>query len=123
MIEVYTSYLAKAKSAVNPICIAYKRPHFWQGLMYTALGPSEQLLHAYKAGRVNERGYTRQFVAQLDKLDADIIVQDLARLAGSETFTLVCYEKPSSFCHRHLVARWLARYGYKVHQETGGWVV
>lgn len=119
MVEIYTSYLAKAKSAVNPICIAYKRPHFWAGPIYTKLGPDEKLLRMYKAGTVTVRGYTRQFVAMLDKLDADIVVQDLCRLAGSETFTLVCYEKPGAFCHRHLVARWLARYGYNVHKEAG----
>lgn len=118
MVEIYTSYLAKAKSAVNPICIAYKRPHFWNGYMYPTLGPPEQLLKAYKDGRINERGFTRQFVMHLDKLDADIVVRDLIQLADDETFTLVCYEKPGTFCHRHLVARWFARYGYHVHEEA-----
>ena len=27
-------------------------------------------------------------------------------------FALVCYEKPSDFCHRHLVADWLNKNGY-----------
>lgn len=26
---------------------------------------------------------------------------------------LVCYEKPSDFCHRHLVAQWLSQNGFK----------
>lgn len=24
---------------------------------------------------------------------------------------LICYEKPSDFCHRHLIAKWLRAYG------------
>lgn len=32
---------------------------------------------------------------------------------------LICYEKPSDFCHRHLVADWLNKHGIKV-EEFGG---
>jgi uncharacterized protein (DUF488 family) len=29
---------------------------------------------------------------------------------------LLCYEKSGDFCHRHLVAEWLRRYGYEVKE-------
>lgn len=29
---------------------------------------------------------------------------------------LICYEKPSDFCHRHLVAEWLNQNGYKCEE-------
>ena len=29
---------------------------------------------------------------------------------------LICYEKPSEFCHRHLVADWLKEYGIEVEE-------
>ena len=28
-------------------------------------------------------------------------------MVTSDTIALVCYEKPSDFCHRHLVAKWI----------------
>ena len=29
---------------------------------------------------------------------------------------LLCYEKPDDFCHRHLVADWLNKNGYKCEE-------
>jgi uncharacterized protein (DUF488 family) len=29
---------------------------------------------------------------------------------------LVCYEKPTDFCHRHLVADWLKEHGYECEE-------
>ena len=32
---------------------------------------------------------------------------------------LVCYEKPSDFCHRHLVADWLNKNGFECKEFVG----
>ena len=61
----------------------------------------------------------------LDKLNVDDVVKELDSLLIDVTTTLnykvdsmlvprialVCYEKPSDFCHRHLVADWLNKNG------------
>lgn len=32
---------------------------------------------------------------------------------GENDIALICYEKPTDFCHRHLVADWLNKNGFK----------
>lgn len=68
------------------------------------LAPSSPLLAAYKAGRINEAEYSREYINLLNgrgKTAAAII-------AGlPEGAILCCYEKPPKFCHRHLAAVWL----------------
>jgi hypothetical protein len=53
----------------------------------------------------------------LSTLNAVRVVTDLYHLAGrapcSGDIALVCYEKPTDFCHRHLVATWLRHHGYE----------
>lgn len=35
------------------------------------------------------------------------------KLSGGKDIALICYEKPTDFCHRHLVAEWLTTNGIK----------
>jgi len=62
---------------------------------------------------VDERRYRELYFAQLAKLDAATVVQQLEALAAGHEPTLLCYEMPSdiaagkTFCHRHMVAEWL----------------
>jgi len=72
--------------------------------------PSKSILNEYKYDPVfkgNQDRYTARFrlevMDQLDPKDA------LATLQGFHVpyMVLLCYEKPGSFCHRHLVAAWL----------------
>ena len=38
------------------------------------------------------------------------------RPAKSDEFALICYEKPSDFCHRHLVSEWLKERGFDIEE-------
>jgi hypothetical protein len=54
--------------------------------------------------------YHRRFMAQLDALDAQIVLQKLHQLAGDRDVALLCFEapnKPADWCHRGQVAGWL----------------
>ena len=44
------------------------------------------------------------------------IIIDADSLAKSDDIALICYEKPSDFCHRHLVADWLIERGFDVEE-------
>ena len=37
-------------------------------------------------------------------------------MAAERDIALVCYEKPEEFCHRHLVADWLRKYGHDIKE-------
>ena len=68
----------------------------------------------------NKEDYISEFQKQiLNRLNASKVVFNLGRLADKDgTFysfdiCLICYEKPSDFCHRHLVAEWLNKAGFE----------
>jgi uncharacterized protein (DUF488 family) len=46
----------------------------------------------------------------LDKLNPKLVGDML------QNKVLLCYEKSSDFCHRHIVAAWLRHYGYKAEE-------
>lgn len=51
----------------------------------------------------DEEFYTKQYYKEvLDKLDPKEIYDEIG-----EDSVLLCWEKPGSFCHRRIVAKWL----------------
>lgn len=51
-----------------------------------------------------------------NQLDFDVIMRELSELSEGKDVALICYEKSSDFCHRHLVAEWLAQHGQTVQE-------
>lgn len=61
--------------------------------------------------------YTRHYLKEVLKpLDPHQAVLEMQKLYGQDEFTMICFEKPTDFCHRHLVAKWLQFYGYEVKE-------
>ncbi|MCM1500678.1 MAG: hypothetical protein NC124_19625, partial [Clostridium sp.] len=66
--------------------------------------------------------YIEYFQAEvLDKLDVTDVLMDFSRMdhgfnVGKNDIALICYGKPSDFCHRHLVAEWLNQNGFKCEE-------
>lgn len=125
---IYTSYFAKLKSlpeSVIPISICAKAPSWYKGLQYKNLAPTYDILMKYKHDGNNE-DYIKTFNEQiLSRLNASKVIFELGSLAdrGNTNYSfdicLICYEKSSDFCHRHLVAEWLRKYGYDCKEWTG----
>jgi hypothetical protein len=70
---------------------------------YPQLAPSRDLFTKHLAGLLNETEYAIEYRRDvLEKLDAVNVAQEL----GSDA-VLLCWEAPSKFCHRRLVAAWL----------------
>ena len=65
----------------------------------------------YKCGEIDIAEYTTRYQQILDKLDPHEVYKELG-----EDATLLCYEKPDDFCHRHLVAKWLREAGYDIQE-------
>ena len=109
---IYTSYFAKLKSLpdnIVPISICGKAPDWYKGLQYKKLAP--------KYENHDNDYYIKCFNEQvLDKLDPMRVYQELCSLAKSDDIALICYEKPSDFCHRHLVARWFKENGFSCEE-------
>lgn len=120
---IYTSYFGRLKQLsfeIVPVSICVKPPVWYRGLQYKKLAPSYDILMEYKRDPNIER-YTRRFQKEiLDRLDPEEVVKDLNTLIKSDTHTfeaaLMCYEKPTDFCHRQLVAEWLIKNNFEVEE-------
>ena len=109
---IYTTYFAQLKNLpdnIEPILITRWAPKFIKNLKeFKSLAPSEELLRAYKAGEILEQDYMQKYYKDvLSKLNPDEVRSKLFELSGGKDIALVCYEKPSDFCHRHIVNDWL----------------
>lgn len=110
---IYTSYfgninkLESGVTPVTPIAICGKSPDWYTGLEYKKLAPKYEFFKVWQQTRDNDY-YVRCFNEQvLSKLDPVKISIELERMCQSGTSPcLICYEIPSHFCHRHLVAEW-----------------
>lgn len=124
---IYTSYFAKLKSLPNniiPISICGKAPDWYKGLQYKKLAPKYDFFMEWKKTHDNDY-YIKCFNEQvLDKLNVLTVMRDLIDLVNSsenhieKEIALICYEKPSDFCHRHLVADWLRKNGLQCEEWT-----
>ena len=129
---IYTSFFAKLKELekhnIIPISICAKAPDWYKGLQYKKLAPKYGFFMEWKKNHDNEY-YIEHFKKEvLDGLDVIRVLNELQILMPEEIkinmqspfyinqdfhIALVCYEKPSDFCHRHLVAEWLRDNGYR----------
>ena len=106
---IYTTYFANIRNlpeGVVPIAICGKFPDFYRGLQYKKLAPKYDFFMKWKKDHDNEY-YVKCFKEQvLSKLHPVKVKKELIELAGNKEIALVCYEKPTGFCHRHLVSEW-----------------
>ena len=71
------------------------------------LAPSWSIFSEYKKNN-NKEEYTNRFYSEIlaPKNPMEILTKINSHGPNS---ILLCYESPSNFCHRHLVAEWLNR--------------
>lgn len=119
---IYTTYFANLKKLpenVIPISICGKAPEWYNGLQYKKLAPKYDFFMKWKADHDNDH-YIKCFNEQvLNKINILTVARDLLDLVTDEKnfqIALVCYEKPTDFCHRHLVAKWLNDNGFQCEE-------
>lgn len=126
--KIYTSYFAKIKELekndIIPISICGKCPDWYKGLQYKKLAPKYGFFMEWKKNHDNDY-YIQHFNDEvLSKLDINEVIKDILELlpecARGKDIVLICYEKPSDFCHRHLVAEWLTKNGYSCFEWSAG---
>jgi len=110
--RLYTSYFAKSCEHPQAVCItALPAPTFFKGRCLPELGPPKGLLRRHKAGQVKQDQFIEEFLDHLGTLDSENILSQL-----SDGDVLICYEGSDKFCHRHIVAEWLASKGIEVRE-------
>ena len=115
---IYTSYFGMLKRVENPISIAIYAPKWYKGPEFKTLAPPWTLVDEFKKGDLTHVAYQEIYFRKvLDRLDPLKVAAELKSLyPGQKNITLLCYEKPRDFCHRHLVAKWLWASGEKVFE-------
>ena len=110
--RIYTSYYANMRNIpdnIIPISIAGEAPDWYNGLEYKKLAPKVGFFNEWKKNGLPNSWYTSRFKHEvLRTLDAESVFYELEQLSGGKDCVLLCYEKPGSFCHRHLVSEWLS---------------
>lgn len=118
---IYTSYFANVKKnheAIN-YCVAITLSStFWNGDFCFELAPTHKILHWWKSLTEEQRNEPKQQAIYERLYRRDVLaflnVHNLyKRLDGK---ILLCYEKSSSFCHRHIVAKWFKENGYECEE-------
>lgn len=116
---IYTGYFGKLKRLppeLFPVSIALYSPKWYREAEYKTLAPTADILREWKANHNVER-YTERFCNEVTShLNRDEVINDLFMLSWGRDIVLLCYEAPGKFCHRHLVADWLTRGGYKCEE-------
>lgn len=101
---MFTSYYSLHGTNRNAVAISVKPPDWYVGVTYPLLAPTWDLVRAVKNGSITEDEYAVEYLKLIKKRGASPY-RTLADL-GDDAI-LLCYEKPSDFCHRHIVAWWM----------------
>ena len=122
---MFTSYFAKVPQIEYPLSIARINPDWYDNPSYPKLAPSKELLFDFKYGANKDdmEFYTTEFMRYLDTLEFKESIQELSGIYGPDALdrlALICYEKPSDFCHRHIVANWLRQHGADIYERKFG---
>ena len=111
---ICTTYFANMRNLpkdIIPISICGKAPDWYKGIQYKKLAPKYGIFMEWKQNHDNDF-YIEHFQKEvLDTLNINDVITQLYTLSEGKDIALVCYEKPSDFCHRHLVANWIKEVG------------
>ena len=108
--KIYTSYFANLKNLekenIFPIGICCYPPKWFNGPNLRAIEPTPDILEKCKSSHAEYEKRYRAEVLSIFK-DINILINRISYISGGKDVALCCYEKPSDFCHRHIVAKWL----------------
>ena len=117
--RIYTSYFGNIKkiqeAGILPICIARGVPKFFHGISMQEFAPYSFML----SGNLSREEYIDNYNKILAKLNPTKSLQSIYVLAHGKDVALLCYEKPTEFCHRHLLADWLEKATGQKIEEFG----
>lgn len=112
--EIRTGYFSQQKKYEElgclPISISRISPKWYHGYTAIEISPSAELLYEYKHNSVNIEQYTTEYLCELDKRVVNVYLSQWEKLVEKHNVkgvVLLCYEKPTDFCHRHLLANFL----------------
>ena len=120
---LYTSNFSKLKDAKGlKVSIARYNPKWLDLNKYgvawcKTLAPSPRLLADYKYNNLLWESYTKIYLDELCESEAQNRIHKIEDLLNSgQDVTLLCYEKSTDNCHRHILGNVFRDKGYKVKE-------
>lgn len=108
---ICTSYFSNLRrvqdSQIIPVSVAQGTPRGIKILEYKDLAPPWSLIKQYKRDKNVDNYIANYSEGVLRGKNQYKVLGDLILLADAQNIALICFEKPGSFCHRHLIAAWL----------------
>lgn len=112
--KIYTSYFAQMRNFTEDLCpvaICLYPPKWYTGQKLFYLAPDYYTFTNYKQTH-NEEEFTNSYLNMIDNtVNVDNLLSQLDAMCGDKTPVLLCFEKSSDFCHRHLLRQWLNNKG------------
>ncbi len=104
MKKIYTSNFARKGTDPKALAISAWPPPWYQGKGLNILAPTRALVLAVIKGEMDLEEYTERYVALLEERipDPQAVLDDIPD--GS---FLLCYEKVTDTCHRHILRDWI----------------
>jgi uncharacterized protein YeaO (DUF488 family) len=116
-----TSYYAKfsrlpkeEKDRYIPILISTSLPKWFLDreeyyMEYKLLAPSSDSVFKLKNNKMSQEDFINAYTDKLKELDLEQILEDLYDYEGitDTEIVLLCYEKSTDFCHRHILREYL----------------
>lgn len=106
---IYTSYFGNSRKLaaanIKPICVAVGKPKFFFGPQMLDVAPTRYMI----GSACSQVEYIRLYKGILSRLNAFEVVEQIKSLSEGKDVALCCYEKPSDFCHRHMLAEWITQ--------------
>lgn len=106
---IYTGYIAqvaKYKNAgLDPILITASAKI--KLMRISELAPPWIIVDSIKKGKITQAQYTEMYIEHLNKLGVRYLRELIEGLMEKYNPILLCYEKPTDFCHRHILAEWI----------------
>ena len=73
---------------------------------FKSLAPNWKLMDMLKSKEISEFDSEKEYLIQLNYLNAKTIFEQINFLTGDYEPILMTHGNKSSFCHRHIVAKW-----------------
>lgn len=104
MKKIYTSNFARKGTDPKALAISAWPPPWYEGRGLTILAPTRKLVLSVIRGEMDLEVYTEKYIALLEERipDPQQVLDDIPD--GS---FLLCYEKVSDTCHRHILRNWI----------------
>lgn len=101
----------------TPVSIDKQLPEDFKGLCIPELAPEPFLVAGAEKGTISVDLFRVLYQKQLDRLSVTEIISKIIKGTGNQKrICLVSNVETKKYCHRKILAGWLAKYGYYNHE-------